>query len=352
MSKDYVQQAGMSKEVRVDGKRVAGKMRFNPPGSGGSRPKMAERDLEFIPELEGGNEAQPAGGHFQDSYRTGTTVGKRTPLVDANAKVTGQAWYGDDIRLPNELIGRIVRSPYHYAKVKSVDTSKAEELPGVIAVSTGVDAPSKFGVLPVTKDEHAMAVEKVRHVGDLVACVAAVDEETARQAVTLIEVEYDVLDAVHDPKKGLLDVDEPIHWRGPYHIGSTNVQKRVFQEFGDRESLENTTKAFHNGKWKFMGVNHGFTEPHAVVAHWDPNGRLQLYTPQQVPHYAHRALATVLEVPMHQINVIRTFVGGGFGGKSDPFPHEMCAAILARKAGRPVRITFDREEVFWVNPKN
>ena len=80
-----------------------------------------------------------------------------------------------------------------------------------------------------------------------------------------------------------------------------------------------------------------------------PNGRLQLYTPQQVPHYAHRALSTVLEVPMHQINVIRTFVGGGFGGKSDPFPHEMCAAILSRKAGRPVRINFTREEVYWIN---
>ena len=348
MSKDYVQQPGSNKDVRVDGKRVAGKIRFNPPGSGGSKPEMSPRDLDFIPELEGGNEEQPAGGHFQDKYRTGTTVGKRTPLVDANAKVTGQAWYGDDVRLPNEIIGRIVRSPHHYAKVKSIDTSKAESLPGVIAVSTGVDAPNKFGVLPVTKDEHAMAVEKVRHVGDLVACVAAIDEETAREAVSLIEVEYEVLDAVHDPKKGLLDVDEPIHWRGQYHIGSTNVQKRVFQEFGDRSNLENSS-ATHHGKWKFMGVNHGFTEPHAVVAHWDSNGRLQLYTPQQVPHYAHRALATVLEVPMHQINVVRTFVGGGFGGKSDPFPHEMCAAILARKAGRPVRITFDREEVFWVN---
>ena len=96
--------------------------------------------------------------------------------MDANAKVTGQAWYGDDVRLPNEIIGRIVRSPHHYAKVVSIDTSKAEALPGVIAVATGDDAPNKFGVLPVTKDEHAMAVEKVRHVGDLVACVAAVDE--------------------------------------------------------------------------------------------------------------------------------------------------------------------------------
>ena len=348
MTNDYVQQPGSSTDVRVDGKRVAGKMSFNPPGSGGSRPEMAERDMDFIPEVEGGREAQPAGHHLHDKYRTGTTVGKRTPLVDGNAKVTGQAWYGDDVRLANEIIGRIVRSPHHYAKVKSIDTSEAEALPGVLAVSTGEDAPQRFGVLPVTKDEHAMAVEKVRHVGDLVACVAAIDEATAREAASLIKVEYEVLEAVHDPKKGLLDVDDPIHWRGQYHIGSTNVQKRVFQEFGDRSKLEQA-KATHHGKWKFMGVNHGFTEPHAVVAHWDPNGRLQLYTPQQVPHYAHRALATVLDVPMHQVNVIRTFVGGGFGGKSDPFPHEMCAAILARKAGRPVRITFDREEVFWVN---
>ncbi len=349
MSGGYKQQPGSgSGEIRKDGKRVAGKQSFAPPGSGGSRPVMKPRDLDFIPEMVGGKEKQPAGAHIHDRARTGTIVGKSIPLVDANAKVTGQAWYGDDVRLPNEIIGRIVRSPHHYARVVSIDTSKAEALPGVIAVATGDDAPNKFGVLPVTKDEHAMAVEKVRHVGDLVACVAAVDEATAREAVALIDVEYEVLDSIHDMKKGLEDVDEPIHWRGKYHVGSTNVQKRVFQEFGDRSMVENPNAMYH-GKWKYMGVNHGFTEPHAVVAHWDSNGRLQLYTPQQVPHYAHRALATVLDVPMHQVNVIRTFVGGGFGGKSDPFPHEMCAAILARKAGRPVRITFDREEVFWVN---
>ncbi len=349
VSGGYKQQPGSgSGEVRKDGKRVAGKQSFGPPGSGGSRPEMKPRDLDFIPEMVGGKEKQPAGSHIHDRARTGTIVGKAIPLVDANAKVTGQAWYGDDVRLPNEIIGRIVRSPHHYAKVISIDTSKAEALPGVIAVATGEDAPNKFGVLPVTKDEHAMAVEKVRHVGDLVACVAAVDEATAREAASLIEVEYEVLDSIHDMKKGLEDVDEPIHWRGKYHVGTTNVQKRVFQEFGDRSMVENPNAMYH-GKWKYMGVNHGFTEPHAVVAHWDSNGRLQLYTPQQVPHYAHRALATVLDVPMHQINVIRTFVGGGFGGKSDPFPHEMCAAILSRKAGKPVRITFDREEVFWVN---
>ena len=349
MSGGYRQQpGGAGKVTRKDGKRVAGKQAFPPPGSGGSNPTMAPRDLDFIPEMVGGKEAQPAGAHVHDRARTGTSVGRATALVDSNAKVTGQAWYGDDVRLGNEVIGKILRSPHHYAKIKSINTSKVEALPGVLAVATGAEAPHQFGVLPVTKDEHAMAIEKVRHVGDLVACVAAIDEATAMQALNLFEVEYEVLEPVFDPKKGLEDADEPIHWRGKYHLARTNVQKRVFQEFGDRSLVESPLASSH-GKWNMAGVHHGFTEPHAVVAHWDPNGRLQLYTPQQVPHYTHRALATVLDVPMHQINVIRTFVGGGFGGKSDPFPHEMCAAILARKSGRPVRITFDREEVYWIN---
>ncbi|DAC18126.1 MAG TPA: molybdopterin-dependent oxidoreductase, partial [Candidatus Poseidoniaceae archaeon] len=327
---------------------MAGKLRFTPPGAGGSRPVSDPRNLDGIPESVGGNEPQPAGHHVHDRLRTGTTVGQATPLVDANAKITGQAWYGDDVRLPNEVIGRILRSPHHYARIRSIDTSAAEAMPGVLAIATGEDAPKTFGVLPVTKDEHAMAVEKVRHVGDLVACVAAVDEATAMEALGAIVVDYEELEPEFDPRKGLEDVDEPIHWRGKYHVGRTNVQKRVHQAFGDRSNIENAAASSRRA-WRFEGVHHGFTEPHAVVAHWDANGRLQLYTPQQVPHYTHRALATVLDVPMHQINVVRTFVGGGFGGKSDPFPHEMCAAILARKCGRPVRITFDREEVYWIN---
>ena len=348
LSAGYRQQPGTNDSKRKDGKRIAGKQVFPPPGSGGSNPEMKPRDLNYIPESVGGKEPQPAGSHIHDRIRTGTTVGKELPLVDSNAKVTGQAWYGDDVRLPNEAIGKILRSPHHYAKIKSIDTSKVEALPGVIAVATGADAANRFGVLPVTKDEHAMAVEKVRHVGDLVACVCAEDEATAIEALSLFDIEWEILEPVFDRKKGLEDVDEPIHWRGKYHLSRTNVQKRVFQEFGDRSMVDNPHASSH-GKWSMEGVHHGFTEPHAVVAHWDPNGRLQLYTPQQVPHYTHRALSTVLEVPMHQINVVRTFVGGGFGGKSDPFPHEMCAAILSRKAGRPVRITFDREEVYWIN---
>ena len=190
MAGGYRQQPGASSDsTRKDGKRVAGKQKFPPPGSGGSRPNMAPRDLDFIPESVGGKEPQPAGSHIHDRYRTGTEVGKSRALVDSHAKVTGQAWYGDDVRLPNEIIGKILRSPHHYAKIKSIDTTKVEALPGVLAVATGADAPNTFGVLPVTKDEHAKAVEKVRHVGDLVACVAAVDEATAMEALNLFEIE-------------------------------------------------------------------------------------------------------------------------------------------------------------------
>ena len=329
-------------------KQQPGKIPFPRPGSGGKDKFSKLRDMEKIPESQGGELKQPKGPQKHDELVTGSTIGKRTPLVDSRWKVTGQAEYGDDIRLPNEIIGKILRSPHHYARVKSIDVTAAEELEGVLAVATGIESPNRFGVLPVTKDEHSMAYDKVRHVGDLVACVAAVDENTAIEALNKISVEYEILDSIHDMKKGLEDSEVPIHDRGKYHIGRSNVQKRVFQEFGNIKSVQKAISS-SKVKWKFAGVNHGFTEPHATVAHWDPSGRLHLYTPQQVPHYLHRSLADVLDVPMHQVNVIRTFVGGGFGGKSDPFPHEMCAAILARKAGRPVRITFDREEVFWVN---
>ena len=330
-------------------KQQPGKLPFSKPGSGGKDRFSKPIDPEKIPISQGGKMSQPWGPHKHDSLVTGQAIGKHTALVDGRWKVTGQAHYGDDVRIPGELVGRIVRSPHHYARVVAVDCSKAMKLPGVVAIATGEDAKKKFGVLPVTKDEHAMAVDKVRHAGDLVACVAAEDEATAREAERLIEVDYEILDSIHDMRDGLEDSEEPIHDRGKYHIGESNVQKRVFQEFGDVSGMADSSIASHKQNWIFAGVNHAFTEPHAVVAHWDPTGRLTLYTPQQVPHYVHRALADVLEIPMHQINVHRTFVGGGFGGKSDPFPHEMCAAILARKSGRPVRITFDREEVYWVN---
>ena len=152
-----------------------GKLPFSKPGSGGRNRFSKPTDYSRIPESQGGSLKQPWGAHRHDDLVSGQVIGKPTSLVDSNWKVTGQAKYGDDIRLQGEVIGRILRSPHHYARVLSIDISKALELPGVLGVATGEDAPGKFGVLPVTKDEHAMAVEKVRHVGDLVACVAAID---------------------------------------------------------------------------------------------------------------------------------------------------------------------------------
>ena len=344
MAGGYRQQPGASSgEVRKDGKRVAGKQKFPPPGSGGSRPKMAPRDLDSIPESVGGKEPQPAGSHIHDRYRTGTEVGKPRALVDSHAKVTGQAWYGDDVRLPNEIIGKILRSPHHYAKIKSIDTSKVEALPGVLAVATGADAPNTFGVLPVTKDEHAMAVEKVRHVGDLVACVAAVDEATAMEALNLFEIEWEVLDPVFDPRK-IGRPRRPIHWRGKYHVGTTNVQKRVFQEFGDRSLVDDPTASSH-GKWRMEGVHHGFTEPHAVVAHWDPNGRFSS---------THRNKCRIMRIEHFQRSLrFRCIKSTSFAPSlvedlvaNPTHSRTRCCSHLSRKAGRPVRINFSREEVY------
>ena len=272
-----------------------GKLPFAKPGSGGSKQFSELRDMNMIPQSEGGEKSQPRGPHGHDELITGSIIGRRTPLIDSNWKVTGQAKYGDDIRLQGEIIGKILRSPHHHARIRSIDYSKAEALPGVLAIATGKEYVARFGVLPVTKDEHALAVDKVRHIGDLVACVAAIDEDTALEALRLIDVDYEILEAVHDISKGLDDADDPIHDRGPYHIGESNIQKRVYQEFGRVSEVKNA-EASSLKKWKFAGVNHGFTEPHAVVANWDPRGRLTVYTPQQVPHYLHRSLADVLEI--------------------------------------------------------
>ncbi len=275
-------------------------------------------------------------------------LGKRIPLVDAKRKATGQAVYTDDIRLPGTLVGKILRSPHPHAKILSIDTGKAEALPGVHAVLTGREAPARFGVLPVSQDETALAVDKVRFIGDNVAAVAAEDEATALEALGLIEVEYEPLRAFLDMEQSLEPVPEELRLHTKT-VGGTNIHKEVSQEFGEVD------RAFEEAAWKktrdfrFIGVTHAFTEPMCTLAWFDADDRLTIWSATQVPHYLHRALSKVLEMPMHRIRVVRPCVGGGFGGKSDPFPHEMVAALLSRKCRRPVKILFDREEVFYSN---
>jgi 4-hydroxybenzoyl-CoA reductase alpha subunit len=273
-------------------------------------------------------------------------VGTRVPLVDSWKKVSGAAVYGDDVRFPGMLMVRCLRATVPHARIVRIDTSRAEAMPGVRGVVTGADAKARFGVLPISQDEEALCREKVRYVGDIVAAVAADDELTAKRAVEAIDVEYEALPECFDAEKGRQKVAAPVH---EWTVDGTNVQKRVDQHFGDVDAAFAAAASKPKAVFDFMGVGHQFTEPHAVVGVAEPDGRISLYTPTQVPHYTHKALAKVLEMPMHRVRVFRTAVGGGFGGKSDPFPHEMVVCLLARKTGRPCKLVFDREEVFLTN---
>ncbi|HUR69736.1 MAG TPA: xanthine dehydrogenase family protein molybdopterin-binding subunit [Candidatus Thermoplasmatota archaeon] len=276
-------------------------------------------------------------------------LGKRVPLVDGANKVTGQAVYTDDIKLPNMVAAKLVRSTKAHARIVAIDTTRAARLPGVVGILTGLDMrpDQRFGVLPLTKDEHPLAHEKVRHIGDPVAIVCAEDEWTAIEASRLVEVTYEDLPEYLDPMKGLKDVAEKIH--PAIGVDKSNVQKHVDQIFGDPETAFANAAVHKRHVFRFKGVTHAFTEPHAVIAHQHPNGRLTVWSATQVPYYVHRALAEVTGLPMHRITVMRPKVGGGFGGKSDPFSHEMATALLAMKVKRPVKLLFDREESFISN---
>ncbi|MFQ5707833.1 MAG: xanthine dehydrogenase family protein molybdopterin-binding subunit [bacterium] len=282
-------------------------------------------------------------------------IGKRVPLVDALKKTTGEGFYTDDIKLPGMVVGKILRSPYPHARIKAIRTAKAEALDGVHAVITGNEpgAQNRFGVLPISKDEIAMPKPgasgregKVLYVGDCVAAVAANNEEVALAALQLIEIDWEELEPVARADQGLKKTSDPLQDKTEE---GTNVQKSVKQHFGDVPGALKHSEFVETGDFEFVGLNHAFTEPIATIAHYEADDRLTVWSAQQVPHYLHRALAEVMEMPMHKIRVIRPMVGGGFGGKSDPFPHEMIAAMLSRKCRRPVKILFDREEVFYNN---
>jgi 4-hydroxybenzoyl-CoA reductase subunit alpha len=273
-------------------------------------------------------------------------LGGRIPYVEGPLKVTGRAEYTDDLKRPGMLVARLLRSPWPHARLKSIDVRRARALPGVFAVLTGDRYPTPFGVLPITHDETAIAVGKARYTGDILAAVAAQDEVTAEAALALIEVDAEPLPEYSDPRMGLSRVAEPIHARG---LNGTNIQKEVVQHFGDVDAAFAKAARSVRVRGTFAGVTHAFTEPMATIAEATPDGRLTVWSATQVPHYLHRALSEVLGIPMHRIRVVKPEVGGGFGGKSDPLPHEIAAAALSIETGRPVKLLMDREDVFYTN---
>ncbi len=277
-------------------------------------------------------------------------IGKPIAMVDAAGKTTGAGKYTDDLSLPGMLIGKILHSPHPHARIKHIDTSRAEKLDGVVAVVIGSDAPNPYGILPVGHDEHALALDKVRYVGDNVACVAALDEAAAEKALELIEVEYEVLPAYFDPEEALKAERDLIHDNKPH-----NIEKDYHHVFGDPE--KGFADADHIAEARFIAneVTHAAMEPHSTLASFELDsqtgqlGRLTVWSSTQVPYYLQHKLSLVLEMPMSQIRVIKPLVGGGFGGKSEVIPLEIIAAIAARKAKAPVKVTYTREEVFWAH---
>jgi 4-hydroxybenzoyl-CoA reductase alpha subunit len=272
-------------------------------------------------------------------------IGRRLPKVNSWAHLTGEARYADDIFLPRMLYGRLLRSTRPHARIRRIDVSRALAHPGVVAAITGADMPEKMGIMPSTQDETALAVDKVRYVGEPVAAVAAVDEDTAFQALSLIEVDYEDLEPILTIEEALEREDVKIHDEAK----RANVFKEVHLSFGDLDAGFARADHLRDDWFFFEGNTHAPMESHSAVAQFGGDDKLTLWTATQVPHYLHRELEKVLGLPRSRIRVIATPNGGAFGGKSDPFGHEFAAALLAMRTRRPVKITLDREEVFYAH---
>src|SRR5437588_2959978 len=270
-------------------------------------------------------------------------IGVPRRRVDGRAKVTGQTRFADDIFSPRTAHCKLLRSPHPHARIRKIDALRALAHPGVYLMLTGKDLPIQYGILPVSQDEQALCVDHVRHVGDPVAAVVAREELTACEALVLIDVDYEILPTISDPEEALATPEPRIHEYGE----EGNIHKLVALEFGNVEQGVAEADEIFEDTFFYQGSTHLPIEQHASVAIKDPDGKLTIWSSTQTPHYLHRALAKVLEMPPAHIRVIATPNGGGFGGKSDPFNHEIVVAKAALLLDRPVKICLTREEVFY-----
>ncbi|MBL8896926.1 MAG: molybdopterin-dependent oxidoreductase [Planctomycetes bacterium] len=238
---------------------------------------------------------------------------------------------------------RLVRSIVPHARIVSIDTSKAAAMPGVLAFLVGKDMPNTFGILPVSQDEHALCIDKVRFVGDPVVAIAALTDDQAYEASLAVRVEYESLETIATVEEAIATSEPRIH----DYSDEGNIHKKVSMQFGELEEGFAEADEIFEDVLLFEGNTHLPMEQHATVAVPEDDGRITVWSSTQTPHYLHRSLAKVLELPASRIRVIACPNGGGFGGKSDPFNHEIAAAKMALRLGRPVKICLTREEVFY-----
>ncbi len=269
-------------------------------------------------------------------------VGRRIPKLDAADKATGRTRYVQDLTVPGMLEGKIFRSPVACGRIVSLDVERARKLPGVVAVITAADAPAAaFGY---ARDTHALKGARVRRLGDEIAAVAAVDADTAREALDLIRVEI-------EPAPANFDLDRALDPACPrVHEDRPNLLRVHEYAHGDVARGFAEAAVVVEGVFRLPAQAHGCLGTTAVIAEWDYHGRLVLHDPTQIPFLLQRDLAGALGIPPDKVEIRQPAIGGAFGSRLDLYPHQVIAALLAQKAGRPVRILFDREEDFATDP--
>jgi len=269
-------------------------------------------------------------------------AGQPQPLVDGIEKVTGRAEYTADLDGKDCLTGRILRSPVSHGRIVSLDTSRALALDGVVAIVTGEDCALTYGVIPIAMNEYPMARDKVRYRGEPVAAVAAVDAATAEKALDLILLEIKELPPCYTAAEARAPGAEQLH-----EGKSGNIEREVHHEFGDPEAGFAQAALVREESFDCAEINHAQMEPHAALAEYDPErDRLTLHSVTQVPFYVHLTLARCLEMDSSQIRVVKPYVGGGFGARTETLNFEIIAALLARAAGGKVMMRLTREESF------
>ncbi|MEO8504527.1 MAG: molybdopterin cofactor-binding domain-containing protein [Acidobacteriota bacterium] len=269
-------------------------------------------------------------------------IGTPFRRVDGRAKVTGATKFADDLSFPRMCFLKLVRSHVPHGRIVSIDLEAARAMPGVLAFLTGKDMPNPFGILPVSQDEHALCPDIVRYVGDPVVAVAALTEDQAHEAALAVKVEYEALPTLSSVQDA---IDTPTPQMHDY-ADQGNLHKLLSMEFGNLDEGFAAADEIFEDLMFFEGNTHLPMEQHATVALAEDDDRVTVYSSTQTPHYLHRSLTKVLDLPASRIRVIACPNGGGFGGKSDPFNHEIVAAKMALVLGRPVKISLNREEVF------
>ncbi len=275
---------------------------------------------------------------MEETYRV---IGKKVPRLDALSKAMGDLRYVSDLQLPGILVGKVLRSPLPHAKILQIDISRAIRVAGVKAVITAADTPGrKFCMNPAWANNMLLQDENVRYVGDQVAAVAAIDEDTALEAISLIKVDYEPLPAVFDPEEAMKPGAPKIHQE------ENNIALHSVRNFGDVEQGFRESDYLCEGTFYSPAIAHCCMEPRGCVAEYDRSGKLTVWSTTQTPHPLREELSEVLGLAQSKVSVFQAPVGGAFGARMGMDPIDGIAAVLSMKSQRPVKVINTREEEF------